>query len=232
MKKTKKEKVSEMYEKLYFDNPAGNGFHYLKYIPSNIKADEKQPLLIFMHGAGERGNTDGSEVDKVAKHGYFARVAEGKEYPFVMVAPQCPSGNYWGSYIESRNKFLDFIIEENNIDTNRIYLTGLSMGGTASWLWALGNPERFAAVAPVCGEGISWYGEKLVKIPIKAFHGDIDDAVSPHASLAMVSKINKLGGKASLTLYPGVKHNAWDYAYNDELIEWFDLQSLENSEDK
>ena len=87
-----------MYEKLYFDNQNGKGFHYLRYIPKNAKNNEKLPLLVFMHGAGERGNTDGSEVDKVAVHGYFARVKEGKEYPFVMVAPQCPTGNYWGSY--------------------------------------------------------------------------------------------------------------------------------------
>ena len=220
-----------MYEKLYFDNQNGKGFHYLRYIPKNLTVEEKRPLLIFMHGAGERGNTDGTEVDKVAKHGYFARIAEGKEYPFIMVAPQCPLGNYWGSYIESLNEFLDYIIKENYIDTDRIYLTGLSMGGTASWLWSLGNPERFAAVAPVCGEGISWYGGNLTSIPIKAFHGDIDDAVSPHASLAMVSKINKCGGNASLTLFPGVKHNAWDYAYNDELIEWFAAQKLKKTEE-
>lgn len=214
-----------MYEKLYFNNPTGQSLHYLKYTPSKSANGEKMPLLIFMHGAGERGVTDGSEIELVAKHGYFKHVANGEDFPFVMVAPQCPKNNYWGSYIESLNKFLDHVIEENNIDTNRIYLTGLSMGGTASWLWALGNPERFAAVAPVCGEGISWYGGNLIKLPIRAFHGDIDDVVTPHASLEMVSRINKSGGRASLTLFPGVKHNAWDYAYNRDLIEWFAEQT-------
>lgn len=214
-----------MYEKLYFDNPSGKSLHYLKYVPANAAEAEKMPLLIFMHGAGERGEADGSEVELVARHGYFKHVANGEEFPFIMVAPQCPKNNYWGSYVESLNEFLDYIIAENNIDTDRIYLTGLSMGGTASWLWALGNPERFAAVAPVCGEGISWYGGNLAKLPIKAFHGDIDDVVTPHASLEMVSRINKAGGKASLTLFPGVRHNAWDYAYNRELIEWFAEQS-------
>ena len=214
-----------MYVKRHFDNPAGQGFHYLKYVPENVIAEEKLPLLIFMHGYGERGPMDGSEVERVAAHGYFKHVASGEEFPFIMVAPQCPNVGFWGSYIESLDKFLDHVIEGNNVDTDRIYLTGLSMGGTATWLWALSKPERFAAIAPVCGEGISWYGGNLVKIPIKAFHGDIDDVVSPHASLEMVSRINKAGGKASLTLFPGVRHNAWDYAYDRKLIEWFSEQS-------
>ena len=102
------------------------------------------------------------------------------------------------------------------------------MGGTASWLWALGNSQRFAAVAPVCGAGIEWYGGKLAKTPVRAFHGDVDETVSPHESLSMVANINKNGGNATLTLFHGVKHNAWDYAYNDDLIEWFLEQSLNN----
>ena len=88
-----------MYSKLYFDNISGQGFYYLKYTPKNHTDDSKIPLLIFMHGAGERGNTDGSELELVAKHGYFAQAANGKDFPFVMVAPQCPRNNYWGSYI-------------------------------------------------------------------------------------------------------------------------------------
>ena len=214
-----------MYEKYCFENSSGQGFHYLKYIPKDAGSSEKLPLLIFLHGYGERGPVDGSEVERVAKHGYFKNISNGEDFPFIMVAPQCPDIGYWGGYIESLNKFLDHIIAENNVDTDRIYLTGLSMGGTASWLWGLASPNRFAAMAPVCGEGISWYGSNLVKIPIKAFHGDIDDVVSPHASLEMVSRINKAGGKASLTLFPGVRHNAWDYAYDSKLIEWFAEQS-------
>ena len=210
-----------MYEKLYFDNAKGHGFHYLRYVPSDVNEENGIPLLIFMHGAGECGNVDGSEVELVAKHGYFARIAEGKEYPFMMVAPQCPKNQYWGSFIESLNEFLDYIIENNSVDVKRVYLTGLSMGGTATWLWALGNPERFAAISPVCGEGISWYGGNLAKVPVRAFHGDIDDVVNPHGSLEMVSRINKSGGNASLTLFPRVKHDAWNHAYNDELIGWF-----------
>lgn len=214
-----------MYEKLYCDIDAGESFHYFKYTPTTNNS-EKMPLLIFMHGAGERGARDGSELDKVAYHGFFKEVKAGKEYPFMIVAPQCPKDEYWGTFIESLNHFLDKIIAENNVDTDRIYLTGLSMGGTASWLWGLSSPSRFAAIAPVCGEGISWYAEKLTSIPIVAFHGDIDSTVSPHESLEMVSSINKRGGHAKLILFPGVKHNAWDYAYNDELVSCFMKHTL------
>ncbi len=209
-----------MYEKKFCEIQAGQSFYYLKYTPKTNN-DEKMPLLIFMHGAGERGKADGSELDLVAVHGFFKDVAKhNKEFPFMMVAPQCPKNEYWGSFIESLNRFLDQIIYENNIDTNRIYLTGFSMGGTASWLWGVSSPWRFAAIVPVCGEGISWYAEKLSNIPILAFHGDIDDIVSPHESLSMVSSINKHGGKAKLILISGIKHNVCDYAYNDDLVAW------------
>ena len=213
-----------MYTKHYYKAEFGQSFHYLKYTPKGAPAGEKLPLVIYMHGAGERGNTDGSQVDLVSVHGYFKYIKQGKEYPVMMVAPQCPAGNYWGSYVESLNRFLDHVIAENNVDTTRIYLTGNSMGGTATWLWALDNAERFAAIAPVCGEGISWYGGRLSDLPVRAFHGDCDTVVSPHQSLAMVSAINLYSKKAnaSLTLFPGVAHNAWDPTYEgDSLIEWF-----------
>ncbi|MBQ9112936.1 MAG: prolyl oligopeptidase family serine peptidase [Clostridia bacterium] len=209
-----------MYEKLYFDNEGGKSFHYLKYTPESEDKQRKLPLVVFMHGAGERGEEDGSELDLVARHGFFKKVARGKEYPFMMVGPQCPKNEYWGSYLESLNSFLDYIIDENNIDTDRIYLTGLSMGGTATWLWALGNPERFAAIAPVCGQGINWYAGKLTDMPVRVYHGDIDEVVSVHESVEMVSSINRKGGHATLKLFHGVKHNAWDYAFEDEMVEW------------
>lgn len=212
-----------MYTKHTFHNPHGQSFHYLHYAPADTT--EPLPLLIFLHGYGECGALDGSEVDRVAKHGYFKFIAQDKDYPCIMVAPQCPTGKYWGCFVESLNRFLDAMIAENNVDPNRIYLTGLSMGGTGTWLWSLGNPERFAAIAPICGEGISWYGFHLTDLPCRVFHGDSDDVVTPHASLAMVKRINSAGGRAELTLLPGVKHDAWNYAYDDALIEWFMKQS-------
>ncbi|MBQ3127168.1 MAG: dienelactone hydrolase family protein [Clostridia bacterium] len=208
-----------MYTKRIFSNPHGQSFHYLHYAPAEVS--EPLPLIVFLHGYGECGPADGSDVDRVAKHGYFKYIAQDKDYPCIMVAPQCPKGKYWGSFVESLNRFLDAMLAENKVDPNRVYLTGLSMGGTGTWLWSLDNPDRFAAIAPICGEGISWYGVNLAKLPCRIFHGDCDDSVSPHASLAMVEKINRNGGRAELIILPGVKHNAWDRAYDDDLIAWF-----------
>lgn len=207
-----------MYTKRFFDNPYGQSFHYLHYTPAEV--NEPMPLVVFMHGYGECGPADGSDVDHVARHGFFKHMKQDKEYPCIMVAPQCPKGKYWGSFIESLNRFLDMILAQNKVDPDRVYLTGLSMGGTATWLWSLDSPERFAAIAPICGEGISWHGPHLAGLPCRILHGDCDDAVSPHASLAMVERINRAGGHAELIILPGVKHNAWDYAYNDDLLNW------------
>ena len=190
-----------MYEKYCFENSSGQGFHYLKYIPKDAGSSEKLPLLIFLHGYGERGPVDGSEVERVAKHGYFKNISNGEDFPFIMVAPQCPDIGYWGGYIESLNKFLDHIIAENNVDTDRIYLTGLSMGGTGTWMLAMAAPSKFAAIAPICGSGICWYVGILEKTPIMVYHGDCDDVVPIQNSVDMVSFVNKRGGNAQMKIF-------------------------------
>ena len=216
-----------MIEKLYWENPAGQSFHYIRYLPEELPAGEKLPLVFFLHGAGERGPADGSELDRVFRYFWLERAENGEKFPFIMLAPQCPDGKYWGSYIESLNRFLDDAIRDLPVDEKRITLTGLSMGGTGTWLWALSDPERFAAVAPVCGTGVYWYGGQLVNKPVWAFHGDLDEVVPPGESLSMVSSINKRGGKAKLTLFHGVGHGAWVGAYaGDTLLNWLLEKSL------
>jgi len=190
---------------------------YLLYLPKNYNKEEKFPLLIFLHGAGERGD----DVAVAGRHGPFKYAKEGKDYPFIMVAPQCKKDKYWGNYLESLNDFLDNIIENYNVDTSRIYLTGLSMGGTGTWLWLMANPERFAAAAPVCGAGICWYACRIAHKPIWVTHGDSDQTVAYSESVNMVEALKKSGGEPIFTTLEGVGHNAWDYAYTDELTEWF-----------
>jgi len=190
---------------------------YLLYLPKNYNKEEKFPLLIFLHGAGERGD----DVAVAVRHGPFKYAKEGKDYPFIMVAPQCKKDKYWGNYLESLNDFLDNIIENYNVDTSRIYLTGLSMGGTGTWLWLMANPERFAAAAPVCGAGICWYACRIAHKPIWVTHGDSDQTVAYSESVNMVEALKKSGGEPIFTTLEGVGHNAWDYAYTDELTEWF-----------
>ena len=197
-------------------------FDYLLYTPENWDKSKKFPLLVFLHGAGERGD----DIALAGRYGPFKYAAEGKNYPFVMVAPQCKSNKYWGNYLESLDLFLDDIIEKYNIDEKRIYLTGLSMGGTGTWHWLMASPQRFAAAAPVCGTGICWYACRIAHKPIWVTHGTADTVVPYDESVRMIEFLKKSGGEPILTTLEGVGHNAWDYAYTDELTDWFLKHSL------
>ncbi len=197
-------------------------FNYLCYTPKDYDKAKKYPLVLFLHGAGERGN----DVSLVGRHGFLKQVNQGKDFPFVIVGPQCPNDEYWGNHLESLMDFLDEMIKEYNIDEKRIYLTGLSMGGTGTWHLLMAHPEKFAAAAPICGTGIYWYGVKIANKPIWIFHGDTDDIVPISESYAMVESISRYAEAPKLTVLKGVGHNAWDYAYTDELVEWFLKHSL------
>lgn len=207
-----------MYTKHEWKSDRYFNFKYCKYLPKDYDETKKYPLVFFLHGAGERGD----DLDVASRHGYMKYVREeGKEYPFIFIAPQCPKGKYWGCYTESLIAFLDCICEELPIDESRIYLTGLSMGGTGAWMLSMAEPERFAAVAPICGSGIYWYGEVLVNTPVYMYHGDCDETVPVAESVNMLNSINKRGGNAQLKICYGVGHNAWDIAYDgDELMNW------------
>ena len=207
-----------MYTKHKWEQDKYFNFGYVKYLPRDCDESKKYPLVIFLHGAGERGD----DLDHAMRHGYMKYVREeGKEYPFIFVAPQCPNGKYWGCYTESLLAFIDYVTETLSVDTDRIYLTGLSMGGTGTWMTAMAAPEKFAAIAPICGSGIVWNGGCLSRLPIFIYHGDCDDIVPITESIGMLRAVNKNGGKAQMKICYGVGHNAWDYAYTDEaLIEW------------
>ncbi len=207
-----------MYTKHKWESEKYFNFGYLKYLPKGYDENKKYPLVIFLHGAGERGQ----DLENVAKHGYMKYVkSESKEYPFIFIAPQCPENKYWGCYAESLIAFLDYIEQSLPVDKDRIYLTGLSMGGTGTWMLAMADPDRFAAIVPVCGSGVCWNGGSIAKIPVYAYHGDCDDIVPIYESVTMIRAINKTGGNAKLKICYGVGHNAWDFAYTDEkLLEW------------
>lgn len=207
-----------MYTKHEWKSDTHFNFKFVKYLPRDYDETKKYPMVFFLHGAGERGN----DLDVASRHGYMKYVREeGKEYPFIFIAPQCPEGKYWGCYIESLIAFLDYICESLPIDMDRVYLTGLSMGGTGTWMLAMAEPERFAAIAPICGSGIYWYGEVLINTPVYMYHGDCDEIVPITESVNMLNSINKRGGNAQLKICYGVGHNAWDIAYDgDELMNW------------
>lgn len=207
-----------MYTKHKWNSEVFYNFEYVTYLPKDYDENKKYPLVFFLHGAGERG----SDLDVACRHGFMKHVREeNKDYPFIFVAPQCPYNKYWGCYTESLLAFLDYICDTLPVDLNRVYLTGLSMGGTGTFMLAMAAPERFAAIAPVCGSGIYWYGGVFVDIPVYMYHGDCDDIVPIQESISMLNSINKRGGNAQLKICYGLGHNAWDIAYDgDELTDW------------
>ena len=137
-----------MYTKHKWNGGHHFSFQYVKYLPPDYDETKKYPLVFFLHGAGERGD----DLDKAMYNGYMKHVREsGAEYPFLFIAPQCPANKFWGCFTESLLAFLDEICESLPVDRERIYLTGLSMGGTGTWMLAMAAPERFAAIAPILG---------------------------------------------------------------------------------
>jgi predicted peptidase len=194
------------------------GLKYLAYVPNDYDKDpgRKWPLILFLHGAGERG----SDVEKVKVHGPPKLVAQGKELPFVVISPQCPENQWWST--ETLLALLDEVGGKYRIDPDRVYLTGLSMGGFGTWALAAAAPERFAAIAPICGGGDRIQARRLRGMPIWAFHGAKDTVVPLSESERMVEAVKAAGGEARLTVYPEAAHDSWTETYNNpELFEWF-----------
>ena len=198
----------------------------LVFLPEGYHADsaKRWPLMLFLHGSGERG----TNVWKVAFHGPPKYVKTHPDFPFILVSPQCPSGKSWQT--ESLLSLLDDVTGKYRVDTNRVYLTGLSMGGYGVWSLGTAYPERFAAIAPICGGGetitvlLSVYDKlaALKALPVWAFHGAKDPVVSLEESERMVKALKAAGCKdVQLTVYPEVEHNSWEQTYNNpELYQW------------
>jgi len=200
---------------------------YLLYLPKGYdpKDTKRWPLMLFLHGAGERG----SELKKVAVHGPPKLVKNGRDFPFILVSPQCASGERWSD--DTLLALLDDITRKHNVDTNRVYLTGLSMGGYGTWSLAVKYPERFAAIAPICGGGQTidillssrTKAASLKALPVWAFHGAKDQVVPLEESERMVAALKKIGLKeVELTVYPESNHDSWSETYqNEKLYDWF-----------
>ena len=178
---------------------------------------EKLPLIIQLHGAGERG-CGGKMLDLVDVHG-FSKFLKDEDHRLIAVMPQCPKDSFWAARVESIVKFIEHLIREYPVDPDRVYLTGLSMGGYGTWFTAMARPDLFAAIAPVCGGGMAW-NAGVLKMPIWAFHGTEDAVVSPMQSDEMVAKLKALNADVTYTRLEGVGHNAWEKAYSAELLDW------------
>jgi predicted peptidase len=193
--------------------------NYLLYLPKDYgkEADKKWPLILFLHGSGESG----SDIEKVKMHGPPKLVAGGKEFPFVIVSPQSPASRI-GWPVETLNILLDEILQKYSVDPDRVYLTGLSMGGFGTWAFASANPERFAAIAPICGGGDPFRARRMKDLPIWVFHGAKDPTVPIKMSEDMVEALKKAGADVKFTVYPEAGHDSWTATYdNPELYTWF-----------
>jgi predicted peptidase len=188
---------------------------YLLYLPKAYDEKDSWPLLLFLHGAGERGD----DLEKVKVHGPPKLIAAGKEFDFIVISPQCQSDHWWRS--EELTALLDDVVEKYKVDQDRIYLTGLSMGGFGTWSLAGFSPNRFAALVPICGGGDSSVARRLAHIPVWVFHGAKDPVVPLSASETMVEALKKADGNVKFTVYPEAGHDSWTDAYNDpNLYQW------------
>ncbi len=200
---------------------------YLLYLPKDYeeKKDQKWPVILFMHGAGERGD----DINKVKIHGPPKLVDKGKDMPFIIISPQCPTGTWWKT--EVVNALLDSVVKGHRVDTDRIYVTGLSMGGFGTWDLCSKHPGKFAAAVPICGGGNPATVAAMKPIPTWVFHGDKDTAVKIEQSQRMVDALKAAGGNVTFTIYEGVGHDSWTKTYdNPKLYEWLLKHKLEKKE--
>ena len=198
---------------------------YYLYYPQGYEEhpDEEYGILLFLHGGGEAGG----ELDELTSNGPPKLLEEGKQFPFLVLAPQNPHQKQWWN-TRAVMQLLDTIVANNRVDRRRIYLTGLSRGGGAAWEMAVQYPDRFAALAVVCGMAPLPYASWLNKeMPIWVFHGTKDQSIPFAESENMVARLKSMGYNVRFTRYEGVGHNSWERAYTtDELYDWFARQRL------
>lgn len=212
-------------------------FHYRLLRPAKVEPEVKYPLIVFLHGAGERGADNKSQLLYLPES--MTQAERRAKFPCFVYAPQCRSEKRWvevhwgdkqstsmkpkpGGQMRMAIAALEQVLQTEPVDRSRVYLTGLSMGGYGSWELAARLPDLFAAVAPICGGGDEATAKVLAPVPIWAFHGDADRAVPVIRSRRMIDAIKAADGNIKYTEYPGVGHNSWGRAYHDDsgLLDW------------
>ena len=198
---------------------------YLLFLPENYGKEKKRwPAILYLHGASVRG----TNIQKVRRYGLPYKVDQEKDFPFVVISPQCIKGTKW----TNANELIDLVDEvcsQYEIDSSRMYVTGVSMGGQGAWYIASQYPERFAAIAPLCGRADTSWALKLSKVPVWVFHGAKDKRCPIYYSERMVEALKALGGIIKFTVYPKEGHDIVTRTYeNAELYNWFLQHRKEN----
>ena len=211
-------------------------FRYRVLAPANIRPGSRYPVVLFLHGAGERGADNLRQLKYLPV--WMAEPAMREKHPCFLIAPQCREGRRWvdvnwadresspqppspGADLAAAIAALDAVLTREACDPERVYLTGLSMGGYGTWDLAARMPDRWAAAVPICGGGDEKTAPRLVGLPLWAFHGDADKAVPVERSRTMVTALKAAGGSPRYSEFPGVGHDSWTPAYRDPaLLEW------------
>ncbi len=227
--------LASLPEALEWKAPDGTVVHYRWHAPAKPEAGKTYPLVVFLHGAGERGDDNTAQL----KHGVMP-IIEGAEKlgePCFLIAPQCPAGRWWSpidektmrlseagkpnALLEAVLALVDRSIKEQAVDPRRVYVTGISMGGYATWDLLVRAHGKIAAAVPICGGGDPSLAAGYKDIPIRAFHGDADSVVPPRTTREMIEALETAGGTPQATFYPGVGHDSWTATYaNPEVIRW------------
>jgi predicted peptidase len=229
-----------LWDKLLYISEADTlPYRFLK--PVNPKSKKTFPLVIFLHGAGERGRDNEIQIKHINDL-YLDPDNRGRHSCYVL-APQCPEQKSWANHAGQGNRLvmndqparpMAMLIEligkiekEFPIDRSRIYVTGLSMGGYGTWDLIARLPDRFAAAVPICGGGDPHTANRIKHIPLWAFHGALDKVVPPGHSRIMIKALQDAGGTPGYTEYPDVEHDSWVYAFREpHLLPWLFDQYL------
>lgn len=231
-----------IFKKETYVSTTGLALPYRILYPENYDKTKKYPLVLFLHGAGERGNNNESQLVHGAK--LFIDSANRKTHPAIVIFPQCPTDSYWSSVDVNRNTSpftlqfdynkpitpaLQAVIEvvkktlsTESVDKSKVYITGLSMGGMGTFEAVYRYPELFAAAVPICGGAdVNAYDKRIAKIPFRVFHGAVDAVVDVKHSRAIVAKLKTLNVNVEYIEYPAVNHNSWDNAFAEQdFLKW------------
>ena len=237
----------KVFEPREYADADGKVLKYRLLKPKNRESDKKYPLVVFLHGAGERGDDNAAQL----VHGMadFCKADRRERYPCYIIAPQCPTGQKWADVDWSADSVtfpdrisdslaltfavVDAMLKDAPIDRDRIYITGLSMGGYGTWDALARRPDFFAAAMPICGGGDPKTVAKFKHVPISCFHGSADGAVPVEQSRGMIKALKAAGGHPKYTEYEGVGHNSWARTYaNDATYQWLFAQRRSSAEPK